>query len=76
MDFVFVTGVPHIGGGQGSLLSEMERILAPGARLVYRPSGGRPSDLVNAGVCSQLQFTGIKKRFIIFKKEIGVAARK
>ncbi len=68
IDFVFVTGVPHVAGGKQTLLEEIVRVLNPGGILAYKPSRGNPASLIDAAIKLGLERREDRKRFLIFRK--------
>ena len=68
IDLAFMFGLPHIVGGQESLLSEMRRILKPGGILSFRKTRGPEKKLIKDFEKRGFVYAGRQARISLFTK--------
>lgn len=68
VDLAFVFGLRYIAGGLGNLISEMYRILTPGAVLSFEKTRGSDTELISEVSGMGFVFLEKKGRILIFTK--------
>jgi ubiquinone/menaquinone biosynthesis C-methylase UbiE len=66
IDLAFMFGLPHIVGGQESVISEIQRILKPGGVLSFKKTRGSEKKLIEKVERGGFIYSGRKARIFLF----------